>query len=315
MSGVRGKGAAPVFTRAQLSTGLIALALAVLSWGPMFPLAKRALVHVDAYFLGSMRYTGALLLFLVCLAWSEGRRAFSFDGHVIKLATFGIAGIVGYNILVWVGLTHTRAEHAAILMAMQTPLTALVYWIWKGQRPANFTLACIAVALIGVALVVTQGKLAGAFAEGSLWGDALVLTGAACWIVYTAGQQFVPTWSPLRYTAMTAIPGCIGLWVVVFIAWQLGLAHAPTAEKLWLIAPQLFFFTVFSTFLGVLCFNVGVKNIGPLNAMLVLNIVPVTTFAIEAALGRKFSAIEIFGAALVIAALVVNNLYLRRVTR
>ena len=309
------RGAAPVFNRAQLTTGLIALALAVLSWGPMFPLAKRALVHVDAYFLGGMRYSGALLLFLICLAWSEGRRSFSFDGQFVKLATFGIAGIVGYNILVWVGLTHTRAEHAAILMALQTPMTALLYWVWKGQRPANFTLACIAAALVGVALVVTQGKLVGAFGEGNLWGDALVLAGAACWIVYTAGQQFVPTWSPLRYTAMTAIPGCVGLWVVVLIAWHLGAAQVPTPEKLWLIAPQLFFFTVFSTFVGVLCFNVGVKNIGPLNAMLVLNIIPVTAFAIEAGLGRQFSAVEIAGAVLVIGALVVNNIYLRRVTR
>jgi len=35
-------------------------------------------------------------------------------------------------------------------------------------------------------------------------------------------------------------------------------------------------------------------------------------FAIEAALGRAFSAVEIGGAATVIGALAANNLYLRR---
>jgi hypothetical protein len=42
-----------------------------------------------------------------------------------------------------------------------------------------------------------------------------------------------------------------------------------------------------------------------------LNVVPVGVFGIEAALGRSFSAVELVGAALVIGALVANNLYLR----
>ncbi|MBF8295983.1 MAG: hypothetical protein HW389_2528, partial [Bacteroidetes bacterium] len=55
----------------------------------------------------------------------------------------------------------------------------------------------------------------------------------------------------------------------------------------------------------------SVKYLGPLNTMLMLNLVPVGVFAIEAALGRSFGASEIAGAALVIGALVANNLYLR----
>jgi hypothetical protein len=46
--------------------------------------------------------------------------------------------------------------------------------------------------------------------------------------------------------------------------------------------------------------------------MLMLNLVPVMVFAIEAALGRSFGAVEIGGAAIVIGALAANNLFLRR---
>jgi drug/metabolite transporter (DMT)-like permease len=63
--------------------------------------------------------------------------------------------------------------------------------------------------------------------------------------------------------------------------------------------------------LGVLGFNAGARALGPLNAMLMLNLIPIGVFAIEAALGRSFAAIELAGAALVIGALVANNLYLR----
>ena len=43
-----------------------------------------------------------------------------------------------------------------------------------------------------------------------------------------------------------------------------------------------------------------------------LNLIPIGVFGIEAALGRSFAAIEIFGALVVIGALAANNLYLRR---
>jgi hypothetical protein len=64
--------------------------------------------------------------------------------------------------------------------------------------------------------------------------------------------------------------------------------------------------------LGVLGFNNAARRLGPLNTMLMLNIVPVGVFAIEAALGRCFAAIELAGATLVVGALAANNLYLRR---
>jgi drug/metabolite transporter (DMT)-like permease len=62
---------------------------------------------------------------------------------------------------------------------------------------------------------------------------------------------------------------------------------------------------------GVLGFNNGVKYLGALNTMLMLNLVPVIVFAIEARLGRSYTAIELAGAAVVIGALVANNLFLR----
>ena len=52
-----------------------------------------------------------------------------------------------------------------------------------------------------------------------------------------------------------------------------------------------------------------------LNAMLMLNVVPVLVFGIEASLGRSFAPIELVGAAVVIGALVANNLYLRGVSK
>jgi len=83
----------------------------------------------------------------------------------------------------------------------------------------------------------------------------------------------------------------------------------------WSVRWQLAYFIVFTVVLGVLGFNNGVKYLGALNTMLMLNLIPVIVFAIEARLGRHYEAIELAGAAVVIGALVANNLYMRRQAR
>jgi len=224
---------------------------------------------------------------------------------------FGVAGFTGFNVFVWLGLASTRPEHAAIIMSLQTPMVALAVWLTRGQRPAAFTLGCTAAAIIGVVLVVTGGDPVHAFARGTLVGDALVVMGAISWVVYSlAGGRFAG-WSPLRMTVLTCIPGAIGLVIVHALAIGLDWVRPPTLEAVLSVKWQIGYFAVFTVVIGVLCFNAGVKFLGALNTMLMLNLVPVTVFAIEASLGRRFAAIELAGAAVVIGALVANNLFLR----
>ena len=280
----------------------------------MFSVAKRALPIVDAFALGTLRYAFGSILFVALLWTIEGRQALRFDGRVVPAAIFGTIGITGFNTLVWYGLSFTRPEHTAIIISMQTPLIAITVWLTRGQRPARFVLGCIVAALVGVFLVVTKGDPSSAFQGGALIGDALVLLGAVCWVIYTLAAVRFTGWSPLRLTVLTCIPGAVGLFIANGIAIAAGVATLPSAVAVASIGWQIAYFSTCSVVLGVLGFNFGVKYLGPLNTMLMLNLVPVCVFAIEAALGRQFQAIEIAGAALVIGALVANNLYLRRTT-
>jgi drug/metabolite transporter (DMT)-like permease len=197
-------------------------------------------------------------------------------------------------------------------MAMQTPLIAITVWLTRGQRPAPFVIGCVVAVLAGVVLVVTKGDPARAFVGGAILGDALVLLGAVSWVIYTLSAVRFAGWSPLRLTVLTCIPGAIGLFIANGIAIAAGLATLPSFAAVASIGWQIAYFSFCTVVLGILGFNLGVRHLGPLNAMLSLNLIPVCVFAIEAALGRSFAAIEIAGAALVIAALVANNLYLRR---
>ena len=281
----------------------------------MFSVAKRTLPVLDAFFLGSLRYAFGMLIFIAILWAVEGRQALRYGGRFAPAAVFGLIGFCGFNLLVWWGLSFTRPEHAAIIMALQTPMTALAVWLTQGKRPQPFTIACVAVAIGGVLLVVTKGSLVHVFAQGSLLGDLLVFLGAVSWVIYTMAGWHFSGWSPLRMTVLTAIPGAIGLIAINAAVIGLGYSELPTFEAVWSVKWQLAYFIVFTVVLGVLGFNNGVKYLGALNTMLMLNLIPVIVFAIEAWLGRSYEAIELVGAAVVIGALVANNFFLRRLAQ
>src|SRR5687767_11518730 len=214
--------------RGALLAGVGWMALAIVCWTPLFSVAKRTLPVLDAFALGTVRYALGVALLIALLVAVEGRAALRFGGRFPLTALVGLIGITGFNLFVWIGLGYTRPEHASLIMALQSPLTALAVWLLRGQRPARFTLGCVAAAIAGVALVITKGDVDNALAGGSLLGDALIFLGAISWVTYTMAAARFPGWSPLRYTVLTCIPGAVGLVIANVIAIGLGAAVMPT---------------------------------------------------------------------------------------
>ena len=133
-------------------------------------------------------------------------------------------------------------------------------------------------------------------------------------MTYTFSAARFPGWSPLRFTVLTCIPGAVGLLVANIVAVAGGWAAVPSVAVLTQVWWQILYFSIGTVVLGVLGFNNAARRLGPLNTMLMLNLVPIGVFAIEAALGRSFASVELAGAGLVMGALAANNLYLRRAT-
>jgi drug/metabolite transporter (DMT)-like permease len=106
----------------------------------------------------------------------------------------------------------------------------------------------------------------------------------------------------------------LGLVTANVVAVAVGAASAPSAGAIAGVAWQILYFSVGTVVLGVLAFNNANRRLGPLNTMLMMNLVPIGVFGIEAALGRSFTAVELAGALTVVGALVANNLYLRGVS-
>jgi drug/metabolite transporter (DMT)-like permease len=287
--------------------GLLAALGAAISWGAMFPVLKHLLATLDPYWLTSIRYIGASAIFAILLVTAEGPSAFILDRRAWLLWAVGTAGIAMFNLFVLTGLERSSAEHGALVVATGPALVALILWRRSGKAPARLTLAMLALAFIGVMLVVTKGNFA-SLAGGSALGDALVAVGVAGIAIYTAYTPLFSDYSPLRFAALSIILGSVSTLIASVFAQLIGVAHVPTASPDMSVIVGMLYMIAIPAVLAFIFWSYAIKAIGAQNTGLFMNAVPIVAFIIGILLGSRFSTIEYIGAALTIAALVINNL-------
>ena len=292
--------------------GVLFATTTALVWGGQFVVGKSALQTIDAFPLSTVRYALAAALWLLVLVALEGRGSLRLDGRGWRLFWLGSLGFAGFNLFAYTGLAHARPETASLIVALGPLLTALVLWHRTKVRPAPATFVLLGVALLGVALVVSAGHPSSILHGALGWGEVLVLAGVLSFILYSLGAAEFASYSPLRYTALTASLGWLTIAGATLIGIATGLVAAPTAAQLTSVWPQIMYLAIPGAFVAVLTWNAAIKAIGPQNAVLFSNLIPVTTFAIEIVRGYRPNAAELLGAALTIGALVASNLLSRR---
>ena len=236
--------------RLTLVRGCGLLLLAATAWGGLFPVAMMTLPVLDAFHMTVIRYGITATIFVALLAFAQGPRALHTDGRGLRVALLGTAGFAGLGTLVFVGLRSSRPEHGAIIMATQPLIAAAVAWLLRGVRPARATLAFLGIALLGVLLVVTKGRVTGLFVGATALGDLMLFLGAVSWVIYTLGAADFPSWSPLRYTTLTcllSLPAILGLTA---LATATGHASSPSAGDVESVGWQLAYIVGIASVLG-----------------------------------------------------------------
>jgi drug/metabolite transporter (DMT)-like permease len=300
--------------------GVLLCLVATVSWGAMFPLMDVTLRHIDPFTFTCMRYAIAGAMFLVFLRIREGSAGLRLKGERVGLAwLFGTAGFAGFQFLVFFGqdlIGERGALNASIMMATMPMMGFLVNWVLRKVVPPKGALAFIAMSFVGTVLVISDGDLGSLFAHPSDFGpDALLLFAALCWVVYTSGAAYFPTWSPIKYTAITTVLGLASATVITAVILATGGVPVPSTGAVGTILPELAYMSIVAGFVGVLGWNFGNKYLGPLNGVLFMDVVPVTAFVISALTGVVPAGMQIAGASLTALALVLNNLYLRRIAK
>lgn len=288
------------------------LLVTAIIWGLQFPVAKGAFEIVDAFHSSVFRF-GVPALIMVILLWMfEGRKGFTLNRESAEIAGLGILGMCATPSLIFGGLMLTRPEIAAVIVATQPIISVLVQRLWQKEKTDLLSTLCVVVAFFGVITVVTRWDTSLHMSREELTGDLMIFTGAVCWVIYSIACGRYPNWSNLRLTAWTLSYGSIGNLLLVITLVSAGWLGVPSGSDWFEVRFELIFLAFIGVLVAMYSWNSGSRMIGAINAMLFVNLIPVVTFGVRYLQGHRFELVELLGASLVIAALLIQNFALRR---
>lgn len=291
--------------------------ISAISWGAMFPVANHAFHHIDPFYFTLFRYGFVTIILLVWLLWKEGKQAFRFEGKGWHLWFFGTMAFTVYNLLIFWGqdlLGDPGTMIASIMESLMPMISIVIAWVVIRQRPHAFTMFCVFIGFVGAMLVVTKGDFGTFFtASNAIIPSLLILIAVVGWVVYTMGGSRFSNdgWSALRYSTLSCLLGTATAAIVVFGVTLTGYVTVPTVETIIVTSPHIAFMVIFPGVIALVGWNYGVSVITPLNGLLFLNFVPVTTLVIQVFQGASITAYDYIGTIFIIVSLLLNNIYIR----
>lgn len=299
--------------------GVFLALLASISWGAMFPVANHSFKYIDSFYFTIFRYIPVALILIIILLVKEGKEAFHTDGRGFYVWFFGTMGFTIYNLFIFWGqemLGETGTLLASIMESLSPMVSVLIIWMLSRRRPSAFTLFSIGIAFLGVVLVVTNGDLG--FLSNlhkQLFPLGILFFGIVGWVVYTMGGGRFPDWSILRYSTLTLTYGIVTTTGIVFLTTLFGLVEAPKIDAIYAVRYDMIFMVIFPGVIALLGWNEGVRILEPINSLLFLSFVPVTTLVIGYVQGYNLTLYDVVGTAFIVLALLLNNIYQRILLR
>jgi drug/metabolite transporter (DMT)-like permease len=289
-------------------TGTLALLAAVAVWGTTYVVAKEILQHVGPFTLAVARFAISLIV-LVPIATKLGReRLPRFGRSSLILGLFGVALYFGLQNL---GLTMTSAASAALVAAVIPALTAGLSYVLLGERLSRLQVAGVALAVLGVALVV--GADLDLASPERLIGSLLIFCAAAAWAVYTIeGRRVLHGISPAVVSVQTTAVGLVIL--LPFAAWEVVRDGMPTSLGAGDVAGILYLGVVASAVTFIL-WNSGLRAMGSTTSTVMLNLIPVVGLATSFVAGESISVLQLAGGAIVLGGVMLTLQSGRRAPR
>ena len=289
------RGAAPGLVQPWPTTGarwrgVLALFLAVAIWGSTFLVTKAALREAGPFTLTVLR----LLIGLAVIAPLAYREGFSLT-LVLRppFLLFGLTGVALFFGLQNLGLAFTTAGNAALIQAGIPAATALLAWWALRERPSQWRLLGIALAVVGV-LLVTGSRPAGG-GPRALLGNALVAGSVLAWAIYTVQGKRIGTIS----TPLVAAAASLGVGLLALLplaAGEVGFRGLPQ------LGPRGWLATLYlgcgASALTLFLWNYALRFVDAGVAALYTNLIPVVGLAAALWLCEPATRAQLLGGAL-----------------
>jgi drug/metabolite transporter (DMT)-like permease len=279
----------------RISTVYVLVTVSAFFWGANFVLAGPILADLHPLWAAAVRFVlGATLMFAIA-----GMRRENLIGlvkqHAPTYILLGAIGITGFNLFFFYALQTTSANSAALIMATNPLLTALLAVAFLGERMSNRHLVALPLALIGVSVVISQGDLNKLESLSFARGDLLMLAANLSWAMYNVlVRRFMPQGSPIANTSWVMAAGAILLASIA-----LG-SDVPIGALDIKAGIAMVIMVVGGTVAAYVFWGIGIARLGAARTSIFLNLVPVFAMLVGSFLGTLPSTAQIIGGLLVL---------------
>lgn len=287
------------------SSPYLLLSLAPLFWALNMVIGRAMRFDIPPVAMSFWRWAlaGAILLPFVArdlrIHWPAIRASWRI------LAVLGVLSVTLFNTLCYIGLQWTTATNGTLLNSVIPVLIIPIAWILLREKSRPRQSLGVAVSLVGVLVIVSQGRLEVLLRLQLNQGDGWLFVAMVLWAFYTVLLR----WRPKELSGLPFL-ACIvyfGL-PLLGLAYLLELASGRTFTFTPAVAMSFAYFGIFPSILSNLCFNKGVAIVGPNRAGVFVHLMPVFGILLSALLlGERPQWHHVLGMALVFLGIALSS--------
>jgi drug/metabolite transporter (DMT)-like permease len=263
--------------------------IAVMIWAINTIVSKYAATVIEPAAISFYRWLLAGLILGVFFArpvWKIRRTA---RPYLVKLFILGMLGMFMYQCLAYVAAQTTTATNMGIVVTLLPLMSLGVSMLLLGEPVTIRGLAGCALSLAGLTYLLGHGNPIVLLQQGPVLGDGLMFLAVLCYALYNV---LLKRWSiPLNNWHSLLLQ----IWCVMPILFFYYLIHAcppVTMEAL----PLVLYAGIPASIIAPLLWMHGVSKLGPSNAAILINLLPIFTGAIAIAfLGEAMHAYHVIG--------------------
>jgi drug/metabolite transporter (DMT)-like permease len=240
-------------------------------WGGTFIAGRVVALAVPAAVGALMRYVVALAALLVAVRWLEGGLPRLTRKQLLGTALLGATGILAYNLFFLGALARLPASRTSLIIALNPVVTISAASLLLGEHMSARRWLGVAIALLGVWIVVSRGDVLGSVGGAVGAGELLMFGGVCSWAAYTLiGRRVLEGLTPLAATTFASLWGTLMLAVVA--APQLpGLAVVAIDAQVLL---SVLYLGVLGTAVAFVWYYQAVQRLGAARTVIFNNLVP-----------------------------------------
>jgi drug/metabolite transporter (DMT)-like permease len=268
-------------------------------WGGTFIAGRILALAVPAAVGSLLRFVVAVGALLAAAWWLEGGLPRLTRRQLLGTVLLGVTGIFAYNLFFLGALARLPASRTSLIIALNPVVTIAAASLLLGERMSPRRWLGVAVALVGVWIVISRGDVLGSVAGAVGLGELLMFGGVCSWAAYTLiGRRVLAGLTPLAATTWAALWGT----ALLALAALPELGRVEVADLTLPVVLSVLYLGVLGTAVGFVWYYQAVQRLGASRTVIFNNLVPVfgATFGVLL-LGEPLLPSMLLGGAIAVA--------------